>query len=64
MNEDKKPKKVKHRPNQRGVGMRTLNEHDADSYDEYIQPKGRESFYIPDDDVYIDNETEKKYLRD
>jgi len=34
--EDKKLKKLKHRPNQKGVGMRTLNEHDADSYDEYF----------------------------
>ena len=34
--EEHKVKKIKHRPNQKGVGMRTLNEHDADSYEDYL----------------------------
>jgi len=43
--EKKASKKPKHRPNQRGVGMRTLNEHDADSYQDYLSGNDE-----PDDD--------------
>lgn len=35
-------KKLKHRPNRPGEGMRTLNEHDADSYDDFM--KGEEPY--------------------
>lgn len=57
--EDKKLKKPKHRPNQKGVGMRTLNEHDADSYDEYMKNvEDDDEDFVSDEDAWqklIDN---------
>jgi hypothetical protein len=55
--EDKKLKKLKHRPNQKGVGMRTLNEHDADSYDEYMKNVEED-----DDDFLSDEDRWQKLI--
>jgi hypothetical protein len=55
--EDKKLKKLKHRPNQKGVGMRTLNEHDADSYDEYMKNVEED-----DDDFLSDEDRGQKLI--
>jgi hypothetical protein len=52
MHEDnKKPKKLKHAKNIRGQGMRTLNEHDAESFNDRQ--------YLMD---YEDEDTERERL--
>lgn len=59
-NNNKFVKRAKHRPNQPGVGMRILNEHDADSFEEDDLLIEHDP-YAPDSQ--IDQETIEKYLK-
>lgn len=57
-------KSPKHRPNQPGVGMRILNEHDADDVGpNYLSENDADNFdpYAPDG--MVDPETFEKYLK-
>lgn len=64
--EDKKlTKRTKHRPNQPGVGMRILNEHDADDALEEKLLDGKPQWHPLDDapDDYVPDELYEKYVK-